>query len=373
MTTTAPAGTPPAAVRTTTASPFRELCTNRWLRGFLAVRAVAAARRPRGSSGQDQGRALMRGTAPRRDSAGMPTHLEQAPTPLPRPAGSAARSVCALALVLLALGQLVGYLVLTAEPNPGIAATAVLPLAAAAAVLLVPGALGPVAALAVVATIVATRTVELPFDLARPGQDGPFAFAVAQLVACGVAAATAARLLLPADRGRTVALPVVAGLAGAALVVAALLVLAPQEDLTGGLTDEELAALAQVSMVDYRFEPAQLRVAAGEPFAVTFTNDGARPHSFAVAALDLDVLVPSGRSRTVVVRLDAGTYDFVCSVGDHEQEGMEGRVVVVGADGVVAAGRPEPGDAGDHAHHHTHHHTHHDTHHASAGQGGGGA
>ena len=48
---------------------------------------------------------------------------------------------------------------------------------------------------------------------------------------------------------------------------------------------------------------------------------------------------------------------------------MEGRVVVVGADGVVAAGRPEPGDAGDHAHHHTHH----DTHHASAGQGGGGA
>ena len=288
----------------------------------------------------------MRGTARGRDSADMPTHLEQASTPSRR-ASSASRTVCAAALVLLALGQLVAYLVLTAAPNPGIAATAVLPLAAAAAVLRVPGALGPLAALAVVATIVGTRTVELPFDLARPEQAGPFAFAVAQLVACGVAVATAVRVLLPVDRRRTVALPVLAGLAAAALVGAVLLVLAPQDDLTGGLTDEELAALPEVAMVDYRFEPAQLRVGAGEPFAVTFTNDGARPHSFAVAALDIDVVVPSGRSRTVVVRLDAGTYEFVCSVGDHEQEGMKGRVLVVGDDGVVPAGGP----SGDHAHH----------------------
>ena len=292
----------------------------------------------------------MRRAARDRHSAIMPTHLEQAPTLLPRRSASAARTVCAVALVLLALGQLVAYLLLTAEPNPGIASTAVLPLAAAAAVLLAPGALGPLAALAVVATIIGTRTVELPFDLARPGQTGPFAFAVAQLLACGVAAATAVRVLLPADRRPTVALPVVAGVAAAALAGAVLLVLAPQEDLTGGLTDEELAALPEISMVDYRFEPAQLRVAVGEPFAVTFANDGARPHSFSVASLDLDVVVPSGRSRTVVVRLDAGTYDFVCSVGDHEQEGMKGRVLVVGDDGVVPAAGPSPG-TGDHAHH----------------------
>jgi hypothetical protein len=137
------------------------------------------------------------------------------------------RVLCAVALVLLALGQLVGYLVLTAGPNPGIAATALLPAAAAAAVLLLPGWPGPVAALAVVITIVLTRRVELPFDLVRQDVTGPYAFAVAQLAACGVAAATAVRLLLPSGRLRSPALLAVAGLAAGALTGAALLSLAP--------------------------------------------------------------------------------------------------------------------------------------------------
>jgi plastocyanin len=257
-----------------------------------------------------------------------------------------ARHVCAAALAVLAVGQLVAYLVLTGEPNPEIAATAVLPVGAAAAVLLLPAWPAPAAALAVVVTIVATRTTELPFDLARPDTPAPFAFAVGQLLTCGVAAGCAVHLLLPAGRARGPALPAVAGLAAGALTGVALLVLAPQDDLTGGLTDAEVAALPQVSMVEHRFEPAQLRVAAGEPFAVAFTNDGARPHSFAVPTLDLDVLVPSGRTRSVVVRLEPGTYDYVCSVGDHEREGMKGRVVVLGADGTVVPPQAAPAHDG---------------------------
>ena len=280
--------------------------------------------------------------------------MSAAPTTTAGPALRWTRRLCAAALALLAVGQLVGYLVLTAEPNPGIASTAVLPAAAAAAVLLLPGWPGPVAAIAVVGTIVGTRTVELPFDLARPDETGAFAVAVAQLATCGIAAACALRLLLPGARRHAVALPVAGGLAAGALVGAGLLALAPQDDLTGGLTDEQVAALPQVAMLDYRFEPAQLRVREGQPFAVTFTNDGARPHSFAVSSLDLDVVVPSGRSRTVVVRLPAGTYDYVCSVGDHEQEGMKGRVVVVRSDGAAPAVLPSdagPAARGDHAGH----------------------
>jgi plastocyanin len=267
----------------------------------------------------------------------------------------ATRLLCAGALAVLSLGQLVAYLVLTAGPNPGIASTALLPAAAAAAVLLLPKWPGAVAALAVVVTVVLTRTVELPFDLARPGDAGPFAFAVAQLAACGIAAASAVRLLLlPAGRWRAPVLPAVAGLAAGALTGAGLLALAPQDDLTGGLTDAELAALPTVTMVDYRFEPAQLRVAAGQPFAMDFTNDGARPHSFAVPSLGIDLIVPSGRTRTVVLRLAPGTYNYVCSVGDHEEEGMKGRVQVVGADGTVPARLPAPDAAGQHGDHTTH-------------------
>ena len=295
----------------------------------------------------------MRGTGGARDSAVMTSATAPATPATDR--WSATRRACAAALVLLALGQLVGYLVLTAVPNPGIASTAVLPLAAAAAVLRLPGLTGPAAALAVVATVVATRTVELPFDLARPDATGPFAFALAQLAACGVAAGTAARLLLPADRGSAVVLPAAAGVVAAAVVGAGLLTLAPQRDLTGGLSDEELAALPEVSMVDYRFEPAQLRVAAGQPFAITFTNDGARPHSFAVDSLGVDVAVPSGRSRTVVLALAPGSYDYVCSVGDHEVEGMKGRVLVVDEAGAVPAGLPAESPA-DHRGHGAHAH-----------------
>jgi plastocyanin len=111
-------------------------------------------------------------------------------------------------------------------------------------------------------------------------------------------------------------------------------------------------------MLDYRFEPAQLRVAAGQPLAVRLSNDGARPHSIAVPALDIDVLVPSGRTRTVVVRLPAGTYDVTCSVGDHEQQGMRGRIVVLGPDAAVSTGLTAGAD------------TMHDHHAANGGTGG---
>jgi hypothetical protein len=73
-----------------------------------------------------------------------------------------------------------------------------------------------------------------------------------------------------------------------------------------------------------------------------------------VPALDVDVIVPSGRTRTVVLRLDPGTYDYVCSVGDHEEQGMKGRVQVVGADGTLPAGLP----AQDAARHHGDHTAH---------------
>lgn len=264
------------------------------------------------------------------------------PTTGPDPTTTAVRGLdstrltCGVALVPLAGGQLVGYLVLTAAPNPGIAATAVLPLLAAAAVVGLRGPWGPLAALAVVATIIGTRTVELPFDLARPEATSAFVFALLQLATCGVAAVTASVLLLRGRSGRVGSAAAVAlGLVAAVGAGGALLVLAPQDDTTAGLSGAEIAALPTVSMVDYRFEPAQLRVPAGRPLAVRLTNDGIRPHVFAVESLGIQVEVPSGRTRTVVVEVPPGTYELVCPVGDHQEEGMTGRVVVLaeGEDG----------------------------------------
>lgn len=273
------------------------------------------------------------------------TPEEQPMDTQPRDA-STLRAVCAAALVVLAAGQLVAYLLLTAEPNVGIGSTAVLPAAAAAAVLVTGGPLGPASALAVVAAILGTRTLELSFDLARPEVTAPFAFSLVQLAACGLAVVTAAGLLVPRERAPRLLPLVGAGLLAAVAAGAALVVVSPQGEETGGLSEDEVRALPEIAMVDFLFEPAQLRVVAGQPLALRFINDGATPHSFAIEELGLDVAVPSGRTRTVVMTLAPGTYDFVCSVGDHVQEGMRGRVVVSEAtDGAGIAGAPAP--AGD--------------------------
>ncbi|MFJ2094995.1 cupredoxin domain-containing protein [Streptomyces sp. NPDC087901] len=73
-------------------------------------------------------------------------------------------------------------------------------------------------------------------------------------------------------------------------------------DDTGSLTAEQIAALPTVDMVNYRFEPSILRAAPGQPVAFTFTNDTDDAHAFAVEKLGIDIEVPSGRTRTVVVQ-----------------------------------------------------------------------
>lgn len=242
--------------------------------------------------------------------------------------------------LVLTTTTLVATLVTAGGVNPVQASLALLPLAAA---------LGywrgarwaPVAAVLAVLALLPTRAVELSFDLTRPGDAVPFAVSALTVLAAGTALTTA--VLYRSERTgspsrRRSAIGVLLGAALGAVLGLGMVLASPQADDTGDLTDAEVAALPTVDMVNFRFEPGQLRVAEGQPVAFRFTNDTDKSHSFAVEALGIDTTVPSGRTRTVVVEADAGTYPFVCTVGDHEENGMVGSLIVVGPGGNATDG-----------------------------------
>jgi plastocyanin len=86
-----------------------------------------------------------------------------------------------------------------------------------------------------------------------------------------------------------------------------------------------------VAQVDYRFEPQRIRAAAGR-LRLTVVNRGRLPHTLRVAGggrewLRVRSQLPGERS-TVAARLPRGDYKLVCAIGNHEELGMWGTLVV---------------------------------------------
>jgi uncharacterized cupredoxin-like copper-binding protein len=90
-------------------------------------------------------------------------------------------------------------------------------------------------------------------------------------------------------------------------------------------------ATVNVSLTDYRLDPANPHVARPGVIAFVATNDGQTTHELAVdgpaGEVTSEKLAP-GERKTTLVRLPAGTYKWLCPLADHEQRGMVGRVKV---------------------------------------------
>jgi plastocyanin len=86
-----------------------------------------------------------------------------------------------------------------------------------------------------------------------------------------------------------------------------------------------------IELDDFLIRPQSLRARAGElTFAVT--NDGRLGHNFRVRRRDgepvaVKTLLPGDRA-TETVTLPRGDYKMLCTVANHEQLGMTGRLVV---------------------------------------------
>ena len=83
---------------------------------------------------------------------------------------------------------------------------------------------------------------------------------------------------------------------------------------------------------EYRFDPSNVVVKAGGPLRIKLTNDGAQAHDLHIQRGGDDLggtpVFSPGQTKTATVKLAPGQYDFVCTVGDHEQLGMKGKLTV---------------------------------------------
>lgn len=89
------------------------------------------------------------------------------------------------------------------------------------------------------------------------------------------------------------------------------------------------ATSVTVSMVDLKFEPANLTIPANTNVSVTAVNNGVLPHNWDVLGTSFKTpIAGGGTSNTVTVNLPAGTYNVQCDEPGHAAAGMVGVLTV---------------------------------------------
>ncbi len=84
---------------------------------------------------------------------------------------------------------------------------------------------------------------------------------------------------------------------------------------------------------EYAFDPGRIIVARGPaPLRITLDNQGDLAHNITVFEGDAEIgglsSFPGGEERSTTVKVEPGSYRFVCTVADHEELGMEGELEV---------------------------------------------
>ena len=120
-----------------------------------------------------------------------------------------------------------------------------------------------------------------------------------------------------------------------ALTLAAVALLAAGcggNDRPGGTVTAPAGGSVRVAAKEYSFDPSTIVVEGAGALRLTLDNRGSLAHNSKVER-DGRVLggtpsFPAGETRSATVRLPAGTYDFLCTVGDHAELGMRGKLEV---------------------------------------------
>jgi plastocyanin len=105
---------------------------------------------------------------------------------------------------------------------------------------------------------------------------------------------------------------------------------------------------------EYAFEPKNVTVKAGtsKPTVVRFVlrNNGALAHDIHIEKDGSDLggtpIFAPGKVASGQARLSPGTYEFLCTVGDHAALGMKGKLVVT-TEKVTRPADPDAGAGGD--------------------------
>jgi len=103
-------------------------------------------------------------------------------------------------------------------------------------------------------------------------------------------------------------------------------------DRPGGTVTAPASGAVRVVAKEYSFDPSTVVLRGPGALRVTLVNEGSLAHNLKVLK-DGEVLggtesFPPGRTESARVRVGPGTYDFVCTVGDHAELGMKGTLKV---------------------------------------------
>ncbi len=81
---------------------------------------------------------------------------------------------------------------------------------------------------------------------------------------------------------------------------------------------------------EFKLTPSEITVKKGERVKITFTNTGNVQHDFVIADLGVATKrINPGESDTVeFIPDESGQFGFICSVGNHEELGMVGNLIV---------------------------------------------
>jgi plastocyanin len=83
---------------------------------------------------------------------------------------------------------------------------------------------------------------------------------------------------------------------------------------------------------EYSFDPSTIVLRGPGTLRVTLVNEGSLAHNLKLRRdgeeLGGTPAFPAGESRSARVRVESGSYEFICTVGDHAELGMRGTLKV---------------------------------------------
>lgn len=81
---------------------------------------------------------------------------------------------------------------------------------------------------------------------------------------------------------------------------------------------------------EFKFSPSEITVKKGEKVKLTFKNTGKFQHDYVIADLNVSTkrIQPGEEDTVEFTPEEAGEFKFICSVGNHEEQGMTGTLTV---------------------------------------------
>ena len=94
-------------------------------------------------------------------------------------------------------------------------------------------------------------------------------------------------------------------------------------------TGDQTIRVIEVEGYGRTFEPNVIEIEVGETIEFVFTNTGGT-HDFIIPSLDVGTeVISEGETDSFIYTFEEpGTFEFICSVGNHAAEGMVGEIIV---------------------------------------------